>query len=76
MGYTVGIYSTAHQWGRIAGPSFKPGVPVWYATVERNPIDALEYCVTPTDRSASFTGGPVYMIQYQSGKYDRNVGCP
>ena len=76
MGYTVGIYSTTYQWQKIVGTAYRPGMPVWYATVEKSPGDALDYCPTPTDRSSSFTGGPVWMIQYQSGKYDVNVGCP
>ena len=76
MSYTVGIYSTSLQWLRIAGPGYRPGVPVWYATVETSPADALTYCPTPIDSSSSFTGGPVWLIQYRSGKYDRNVGCP
>jgi hypothetical protein len=54
----VGTYSTRYQWNLIAG-SFAPQVPVWYATndtVDRAPL----YC----DQSESFTGGPIWMVQY------------
>jgi hypothetical protein len=54
----VGTYSTRYQWNLIAG-GFAPQVPVWYATndtVSRAPL----YC----DQSNSFTGGPVWMVQY------------
>jgi hypothetical protein len=54
----VGAYSTHYQWNLLAG-NFAPQVPVWYATndtVDRAPI----YC----DQSESFTGGPVWMVQY------------
>ncbi len=54
----VGVYSTRYQWNLLAG-SFAPQVPVWYATndtVTRAPL----YC----DQSNSFTGGPLWMVQY------------
>jgi hypothetical protein len=54
----VGVYSTQYQWNLLAG-SFAPQVPVWYATndtVGRAPL----YC----DQSLSFTGGPIWMVQY------------
>ncbi len=54
----VGTYSTRYQWNLLAG-SFAPQVPVWYATndtVDRAPL----YC----DQSNSFSGGPVWMVQY------------
>lgn len=54
----VGVYSTGYQWGLIAG-SYAPQVPVWYATadtVSRAPL----YCT----QSHSFTGGPIWLVQY------------
>jgi hypothetical protein len=54
----AGVYSTGYQWGLIAG-SYAPQVPVWYATadtVSRAPL----YCT----QSHSFTGGPIWLVQY------------
>jgi hypothetical protein len=72
MGYTVGIYSTKHQYTTIAG-TFKPGVPVWYATVEKVHSKTLNRCAAA---DWSFTGGPVWLVQYLPGRIDANVGCP
>jgi hypothetical protein len=54
----AGAYSTRYQWNLIAG-GFAPQVPVWYATVE-TVSGAPRYC----DQSNSFTGGPIWMVQY------------
>jgi hypothetical protein len=54
----VGAYSTNYQWNLLAG-AYAPQLPVWYATndtVDRAPL----YC----DQSNSFTGGPLWMVQY------------
>jgi hypothetical protein len=54
----VGTYSTGYQWNLIAG-TYAPQVPVWYATadsVSRAPL----YCT----QSHSFTGGPIWLVQY------------
>jgi hypothetical protein len=72
MGYTVGIYSTKLQYTTIAG-SFKPGVPVWYATVEKVHTKTLNRCKA---EDWSFTGGPVWLVQYLPGRIDANFGCP
>ena len=54
----VGTYSTRYQWNLIAG-SFTPQVPVWYAT--NDTVDSAPlYC----DQSNSFSGGPIWMVQY------------
>jgi hypothetical protein len=76
LGYTVGIYSTTMQWTRIVGPNYRPGVPVWYATVAKTAAAALNWCTTPFDNSWGFTGGRVWLVQYQPGGRDTNVGCP
>ncbi|HVA85934.1 MAG TPA: hypothetical protein VNF73_06400, partial [Candidatus Saccharimonadales bacterium] len=75
-GYTVGIYSTTYQFQRIAGTSFRPRVPVWYATVETVPAAALTRCATPAGNPNGFTGGPVWLVQYLPGGIDVDVGCP
>jgi hypothetical protein len=76
MGYTVGIYSTTLQWTRIVGADYRPGVPVWYATVAKTPIAARAWCTTPFENPWGFTGGRVWLVQYRAGGRDRNVGCP
>jgi hypothetical protein len=69
-GIAAGVYSTAYQWSRIAG-DYRPGVPVWYATGANDGARAPEKC----DQRWSFTGGPVYLVQYVFGNLDRNVTC-
>jgi hypothetical protein len=69
-GIEAGVYSTAHQWNVIAG-DYRPGVPVWYATGANDGSRAPEKC----SPRWSFTGGPVYLVQYVAGNLDRNVTC-
>jgi hypothetical protein len=76
MNYTVGIYSTMFQFQRIVGSGFKPGVPVWYATIEKSHPPSLTRCAVPRIKEWSFTGGPVWLVQYLPGGTDHNVGCP
>ncbi len=66
----VGVYSTAFQWRTIAG-RYRPGSPIWYATVSRSAIAARRHCAT----ASSFTGGPVRMVQYAPGGLDADVTC-
>lgn len=54
----VGVYSTDYQWNLIAG-AYAPQVPVWYATAD-TVANAPLYC----DQSNSFTGGPIWLVQY------------
>lgn len=70
-GKTVGTYSTSYQWGLIAGASYRPEVPVWYAGAA-NLNQAAAFC----DQSHSFTGGPVWLTQYNNGTgYDGDYAC-
>jgi hypothetical protein len=71
----VGAYSTNYQWNLIAG-TYAPQVPVWYATadsVSRAPL----YCT----QAHSFTGGPVWLVQYTIAKgapgfgFDGDYAC-
>jgi hypothetical protein len=54
----VGVYSTGYQWNLLAG-TYAPQVPVWYATAD-NVGRAPLYCT----QSHSFTGGPIWLVQY------------
>ena len=66
---TVGVYSTAYQWGQITG-SVALAVPNWVAGAT-SASQAASWC-TP---SRSFTGGTVSMVQYPAGSYDGDVAC-
>jgi hypothetical protein len=66
---TVGVYSTNYQWGKIAG-SFRPGVPVWYAT-GGSAEAAPGFCSSIYD----FAGGGVWLVQY-AGTFDTDYACP
>lgn len=54
----AGVYSTAYQWNLIAG-AYAPQVPIWYATA-----DTVGHAPLYCDQSNSFTGGPIWMVQY------------
>ncbi|HET7654445.1 MAG TPA: hypothetical protein VFK42_15515 [Acidimicrobiales bacterium] len=69
-GIEAGVYSTAYMWRKIAG-DYRPGVPVWYATGVNDGSRAPDKCAPQW----SFTGGPVYLVQYVAGNLDRNVTC-
>ena len=65
-GKRVGIYSTARQWGIIAG-GFAPGLPTWVPGAP--PENPGSYCT-----GQSFGGGPTWMTQALS-TYDIDVLC-
>jgi hypothetical protein len=65
-GFSVGIYSTAAMWQEITG-SWQIHLPAWIGggTAET----AASMC------EDSFTGGLVYLVQYDDGDYDRDYAC-
>jgi hypothetical protein len=65
---TVGIYSTAYQWGVIAG-SYAPGLDLWAA-------GASSEATAPSRCSSAyaFAGGAVVLVQWVE-TYDRNYVC-
>jgi hypothetical protein len=67
---TAGVYSTAYQWRVIAG-HYRPGVPVWYATISRSAGAAWKRCSV----ASSFTGGPIRLVQYATGGLDADTAC-
>lgn len=69
LGKTVGVYSTGYQWGIIAG-SFAPQVPVWAAGAS-----SVDTAPQRCDQAYSFTGGPVWMVQYTAGNFDGDYAC-
>ncbi len=69
-GRPLGVYSTSYQWSRIVG-SYRPGVPIWYATSNPTATGARLHCTW----SDSFTGGPVHMVQFAGGSIDADASC-
>ncbi|HUZ03702.1 MAG TPA: hypothetical protein VMU89_25435 [Thermomicrobiaceae bacterium] len=68
QGATVGIYSTAAQWTKIAG-SYAPGLPNWVAGALASSPGS--YC----GASHAFGGGPVWLTQYSSNGFDGDYAC-
>lgn len=68
-GKKVGAYSTAYQWGQIAG-SYSPKVASWVATGGGS-SDVQSWCAP----SNSFTNGPVWLVQYGRGTWDGDYSC-
>lgn len=65
----VGVYSTAFQWGQIAG-TYQPLVDAnWLATGQRTLKRAKQSC-----GSAGFTGARVWLVQYVA-TYDHDYVC-
>jgi hypothetical protein len=64
-----GVYSTAYQWGVIAG-GYSPGVPVWVAGGGTGSA-APNYCAVET----AFAGGTPWLVQYLAGGFDGNFAC-
>ena len=66
----VGVYSTPSMWNKITGSSGAASpLPVWTAPGAKSLSDAANYC------SASFTSGPVWLVQYSGGSYDEDYAC-
>jgi hypothetical protein len=70
QGVTVGIYSTAYQWGVITGGARIPSVPNWVPGA-RSAAAAPSFC----SPGRSFSGGPVVMTQYTT-RFDYDFLCP
>jgi hypothetical protein len=67
---TLGVYSTAYQWGVITGSTtlFHDNAS-WIAGAS-NAKDAQRRCTGP-----SFTGGHVALVQYIASGFDADVAC-
>jgi hypothetical protein len=66
---TVGIYSDASSWSRIAGGQSYAGIPAW-VTGASSLGSAPSLCTTP-----SFDGGPVWLVQHPQSTYDQDYAC-
>jgi hypothetical protein len=64
----VGVYSTGSQWRAITGGHELPSAPNWVAGGS-NKKSASRLC------SSSFTGGPVWLVQYASKGFDADYVC-
>jgi hypothetical protein len=71
LGRQAGVYSTPYQWNRIVG-DFRPGVPAWVAGAD-DMSTASSWCA---DAGKRFTGGPVWLVQTVSGRFDEDLACP
>jgi hypothetical protein len=67
---TVGVYSTAYQWGQVVGSSAFDAAPAWYAGTG-SLSTAQSHC-----GAAAFTGGVVTLVQFANAGYDGDVRCP
>ncbi len=65
-GFMVGIYSTTAMWQEITG-GWQIGLPAWVGGGTK--ADAQTSCGT------GFTGGSVYLVQYDDDGYDGNYVC-
>jgi hypothetical protein len=66
-GLTIGTYSTPHMW-KLITENYRNRLPVWAATTSTSPSF---YCLS------SFTGGPVYLVQYSNPatSFDSDYTC-
>jgi len=63
----VGIYSTPSMWSSIT-ENYRNHLPAWFPAGSMPPET---YCSS----KYSFTGGPVYLVQYISNGFDTNYAC-
>jgi hypothetical protein len=66
-GVVAGVYSTAYQWGQIAGSLDLPGIPLWVpgaGNVSGGTLSAQNFCSTPLNLYEPFAGGIVTLVQY------------
>lgn len=64
-----GIYSTGYQWGQITGGAQLPASVLNWVAGASSATAARGFC------SSSFTGGPVTLVQYPSGRFDADYAC-
>jgi hypothetical protein len=67
-GATVGIYSSAYQWGAITG-GWRVALPNWLGGAH-DAAQAAGWC-----GSAGFSGGPVQLVQYPTATVDGDLSC-
>jgi hypothetical protein len=71
---SVGVYSTAYQWGQITGGTATTGsrfvTSASWVAGNSSATSAQRLCGT-----TGFTGGPVRLAQYPRGNFDGDVAC-
>jgi hypothetical protein len=65
----VGIYSYQSAWNQITGGQSYATIPAW-VTFASSLSEAPSLCST-----ASFDGGPVWLVQYPRSTYDQDYAC-
>ena len=68
-GRPIGVYSTAYQWGVITGGWTPPAVTADWVAGADSAEDAPLRC------ESSFTGAPVWLVQYTKGTADFDFAC-
>lgn len=68
LNVSIGIYSTAYQWGIIAG-TYAPGYPVWVGGGS-DLAHAQRLCST-----GAFGGGDVQLVQYVATPFSKDLVC-
>jgi hypothetical protein len=89
-GKIAGVYSTAYQWGTIAGSLTLANVPLWVpgaGNISGPGNTATNFCSTPVGLYEPFAGGVVTVVQYGYGgnfvgaytgppsNYDQDYAC-
>ena len=71
LGLQPGIYSNSYQWTQIAA-TYSPDVPMWQArpNPDNSPSESAQYCT-----SATFTSGPVWLVQFGTTPFDQDLAC-
>ena len=71
LGVQPGIYSNSYQWTQIAA-TYSPDVPMWQArpNPDNSPSESAQYCT-----SATFTSGPVWLVQFGTTPFDQDLAC-
>lgn len=69
-GIDTGFYSYGYGWKQITG-GLRSDSPVWFTVAKAGWSGAAAGC-----RRASWSGGPVVMSQWYTGRMDFNVTCP
>lgn len=68
---SVGVYSTAYQWGQITGGAALPSTVGDWLAGARSQTQAAAWC----SPSQSFSGGPVRLVQFPSAGFDSDWRC-
>ncbi|MHB8717869.1 MAG: hypothetical protein ACYDAC_03110 [Candidatus Dormibacteria bacterium] len=69
-GLNVGVYSISFMWQQLTGGYQDASLPVWIPGPE-----SLDFAAYYCNQRFSFSGGPVWLVQYPRGGYDGDLIC-